>query len=398
MTAQSEDSARRLAEERLARLSVLRELSVAALELSAPAQPVDAFLERVAERLGALAVLWLGRSIDGADLLLGAAGLSRTSRALPFGPGQTLPYPELARQSLVRWEFPLLPGASGELAADSSLLLFFDGAQVPEAYRSMVERLARDLSLTLTHRHLYEQLQRNFEELRRTQERLVARERLAAIGEMAAVVAHEVRNPLGAIFNAISSLRKRVSGLETAPLLDILEEEAEQVNGIVGDLLDFASPRDISPRTESLERILEGALEGARNASGEMATSRLSLEIPRPLPPVYVDARLMRQALLNLLMNGLQATTDTGRVTMRATRAPCAGKEGVRVEVADDGAGIRQELQKRIFEPFFTTKARGTGLGLSVVRRIVEAHHGEVSVSSAPGAGATFTVLLPAPA
>jgi signal transduction histidine kinase len=250
--------------------------------------------------------------------------------------------------------------------------------------------IANQLAVAVENAGLYEDLRRSYAELERAQHRLVQRERLAALGELAAVVAHEVRNPLGVIFNSLGSLRRLVRPTGDAKLLlDIVGEEADRLNRIVGDLLDFARPSTPELRPERLEQVVEEAVSVA--LSQHRAPVEIARELDPAVPPVPMDARLVRQAVLNIAMNAVQAMPRGGRLTLRTRR----GADAVLLEIEDSGAGIPEEVGPRIFEPFFTTKASGTGLGLAVVKRIVEGHGGTVAVRSRPGAGAVFALSFP---
>jgi signal transduction histidine kinase len=237
---------------------------------------------------------------------------------------------------------------------------------------------------------LYDDLRRSYAELARAQAQLVQRERLAALGEISAVVAHEVRNPLGVIFNSLGSLRRmlRPEG-DAKMLIDIIGEEADRLNRIVGDLLDFARPSTPVLRPEALDRLLDEAVSAA------LAENPFGIAVEKQMeagmPPVLLDARLMRQAVLNVAVNAAQAMPKGGTLTVRAR----IDGAFAHVELSDTGPGIPEEVRHRVFEPFFTTRASGTGLGLAVVRRIVEGHGGEVAVSSAPGRGAVVMLRLP---
>jgi len=252
--------------------------------------------------------------------------------------------------------------------------------------------IASQLAVAAENARLYEDLRRSYAKLARAQQQLVQGERLAALGELSAVVAHEVRNPLGVIFNSLGSLRRLVRPVGDAKLLlDIVQEEAERLNRIVGDLLDFARPSTPDVRPEELGRLAEDAVAAAvLPLAGRIEVVR---ELDPALPPVAVDARLVRQAVLNVAVNAVQAMSRGGRLTVRSRRD---GDAAV-LEIVDTGEGIPEEVRERIFEPFFTTKASGTGLGLAVVRRIVEGHGGEIQVRSAPGEGTTFALRFPLP-
>jgi PAS domain S-box-containing protein len=249
--------------------------------------------------------------------------------------------------------------------------------------------IANQLAVAAENARLYEDLRRSYAQLARAQQQLIHRERLAALGELSAVVAHEVRNPLGVIFNSLGSLRRLVRpGGDAKMLFDIVEEEADRLNRIVGDLLDFARPSTPQVRPELLDRVVEDAVV---SAVGTGSPIELARELDPSVPPVAMDARLVRQAVLNVAVNAVQAMPRGGRITIRTRRD---GDDAV-LEIEDTGVGIPEEVRERIFEPFFTTKASGTGLGLAVVKRIVEGHGGAVAVRSTPGTGTVFALRFP---
>jgi signal transduction histidine kinase len=392
-------------EELLARLSVLQELTVSALDLFDADQAAGPFLERVADRLGCLAALWVAMPPGIPPTLVGAAGLSEASRAMPIvTPASTdpaallLPFPEVGRPGLTRWQFQLQE-STGEITNPSQvLLLWFDAQLEPTAeYRAAIERLVGVLRTVSRHRQLTEDLRRSYSDLAAAQLALVERERLAAVGELAAVIAHEVRNPLAVMFNCIGTLEKpTVDPDESVELLAILGEEASRLNHLVSELLDFARPRKALLETRSLEDIVLGAVTSVRAAEPLLQSGAIKLEIDvvRPLPPLMLDARLIRRALVNLLCNAVEAMPHGGHIVVRVTQETFDDRPAARIEIIDDGPGISRELQARVFEPFFTTKAAGTGLGLSIVKRVVEAHHGDLAVHS-EGRGTCFIVRLP---
>lgn len=239
---------------------------------------------------------------------------------------------------------------------------------------------------------LYEDLKRSYAQLERTQQQLVERERLAALGELSAVVAHEVRNPLGAIFNSLATLRRLVDPEHSAQcLLGVLEEEANRLNHFVEDLLGFARPAPPTPRPVGLLRVVEECVRVAvAGQPGVQAQCQQYGEVPE----VLADELLLRRALLNLALNAVQSMPQGGLLRVEVRHAP-GEPEGVEVRFTDSGPGIAPELRARVFEPFFTTRAGGTGLGLALVQRIVSAHAGRVEVECPPSGGTAFRVWLP---
>jgi PAS domain S-box-containing protein len=259
----------------------------------------------------------------------------------------------------------------------------------PELQRAAA--VANQLAVAVENARLYEDLRRSYAELNAAQRQLIHSERLAALGELSAVVAHEVRNPLGVIFNSLGSLRRLLNPTGDAKmLLEIVQEEADRLNRIVGDLLDFARPSTPQLRAERLERVLDDAI-GAAVAPAEGAGVTVERSVEPGLPSVPVDARMVRQAVLNVALNAVQAMPRGGRIVLEARAVDGA----VEVAISDTGPGIPDDHLPRIFEPFFTTKATGTGLGLAVVRRIMEGHGGDVQVESRPGEGTRVRLRFP---
>ena len=249
--------------------------------------------------------------------------------------------------------------------------------------------VAEQITAALDKAQLVASLRRSVAELEDAQRELVRRERLAAIGELAAVVAHEVRNPLGALFNSVAALeRLGAPAGEGRLFLDVLREEAQRLNRIVSDLIDFSRPTPASKDDVALAPIVAGALESAAR-DAEARRVLLEHEVEAELS-AFVDEDLLRRALLNLVDNATQATAEGGVVRVRVAR-----DEGrVVIEVSDEGHGIASDEIGRIFEPFFTTKATGTGLGLVVVRRFADTHAGTIEVKSHLGQGSVFTIRL----
>ena len=227
---------------------------------------------------------------------------------------------------------------------------------------------------------------------------LARRNRLAELGEMAAGVAHEIRNPLGGIRLYAGLLeRDLLADPERLSLVRRLLSGVDQLDRIVREMLAFTKEIVLERRAVSLEDLLEEALSfalpaGQAGLSGGTSPVRVRREY-EPGLAVQADLHHLRRAVLNLLLNAVEAMPEGGTLTLGAARA--ASGAGVEIRVDDSGPGIPAEVLPRIFDPFFTTKAQGTGLGLAVVQRVAEAHGGSVEASNAPGGGARFRLLLP---
>jgi two-component system sensor histidine kinase PilS (NtrC family) len=235
-------------------------------------------------------------------------------------------------------------------------------------------------------------------------------ERLAAVGELSAGMAHEVRNPLAAISGSIQMLRAGLgAGEEDAErrrLMDIVVRETDRVDALITEFLRFARPAQPKLVPVELASLVADVLEVFAGETPERVT--LECDVPGGIQ-AHADGDHLRQLLWNLLLNGVQAISGAGRlrVSARAVGAPqeqawegrnatqAANRRWVEVCVADSGGGIPPEVLERIFEPFFTTRRSGSGLGLATVHRIVEAHGGSLGVKSAPGEGTEVRILLP---
>ncbi len=245
---------------------------------------------------------------------------------------------------------------------------------------------------TTSLRQRTEELLHSHEELRQMQGELSNRRQLAVVGELAAAIAHEVRNPLAVIVNAVAGLRR--GGLrdqDRATLLDIVDEEAGRLNRLVGDLLRFARPINVNRLPVSLAELarrFKGSIEGPPEVVTEIDA------VPEA-DTAWVDPNLFRLVFDNLLANARQAMRDAGVIRVRIRPERGGEEPRVRIEVEDSGQGMDPEVQRRALDPFFTTRPSGTGLGLPIVQRIVEAHGGELRIESVGGAGTTVTVTIP---
>jgi two-component system sensor histidine kinase HydH len=236
-------------------------------------------------------------------------------------------------------------------------------------------------------------LERRQQEQRALEAQLHQAERLAALGEMTASVAHEIRNPLGIISSTAELLQERISHHEPRTrLAQIIVEESNRLNEKVTEFLDFARPRVPNLRYCDLEGVVNRGLELLApeiQRRGITVTRHYALNGQG----LAADPDLLHQAFLNILLNAIQAMPEGGELTVSTQDAPRGrGKE---IQFQDSGEGIDPETLKKIFNPFFTTKERGSGLGLPIVRSIVESHQGSIKVDSTPGEGTAVTITLP---
>jgi signal transduction histidine kinase len=231
------------------------------------------------------------------------------------------------------------------------------------------------------------------------EERERLRDRLAALGEMAAAIAHEVKNPLAGIEVMAGLLRRKVADTPDAQsvLTDIINE-AKMANAIVQEVLEFVRPIRLQVGQTAVAEALRSAVQLA-DTKARRGDVGVDVNVPPGLPPIQGDQYQLTQVFTNLLMNAYEAMEGRGRVTITATtlRTGTGSEEqdAVLVELADDGPGIPQDVADRVFNPFFTTKPQGSGLGLAIVRRIVDAHDGSIDMKTAPGSGTLIRVTLP---
>ncbi len=231
------------------------------------------------------------------------------------------------------------------------------------------------------------------------EERERLRDRLLALGEMAAAIAHEVKNPLAGIEVQAGLLRRKLVDLpEAHAALTAIIKEAKMANAIVQEVLDFVRPIRLQVEHTAVETAVQGAvhLAGTKVTRGDIA---VNLDLPAGLPEIQADQYQLIQLFTNLLINAYEAMNGSGRVTISARPVRIEdgadGREAVRVEFRDSGPGIPPDIAERIFNPFFTTKAQGSGLGLAIVRKIIDAHDGRIDLETAPGEGTAIRVTLP---
>jgi len=244
--------------------------------------------------------------------------------------------------------------------------------------RADLERTTKRLT------EVYQELQDNFERMKRS-------ERLFALGQLSAGLAHEIRNPLASVAGAAGILRRNANlDAKDAECLDIITKECQRLNRLVSNFLEFARPRAPQYQLVDIVPVIDAVLELAGHAPGSQRIG-LRREVVQDLPSIESDPELLKQVLLNLVINAIQAMSDGGDVVVSAM----ARNDRILIRVKDGGAGIQPQDRDRIFDPFFTTKDNGSGLGLSVAHRIVEQHGGMLTAEANAEKGMTFSVSLP---
>lgn len=390
-------------------------------------QVVLAGLER-SRRMTSSAVYLRDLDDSGFDLV-GSIGAQPRTRleSLAMRPllerlGMSLSLEEVAREAEASPEMltPLLTAAEALGPLKSSIVLAIRGdseelvglllvadERVKDAFTpeevSLLESVAAQMGVAIANSRIYA--------------RMKERDRLAALGSMAAGLAHEVKNPLGAIKGAAQLLEEVTQGAKddgtTKEFLGIILEETDRLNRVVGSFLDYARPHAGNPVPLDINAAVRRTVQIL--SSQQPDTLDVRLELSDSLPRASIDPEKLRQVLLNLVHNGIQAMDGSGRITIatthrRASRStwitsPTSDRSGslrndeaevVEISVHDTGPGINQKVLKNLFVPFFTTKEQGTGLGLAISQSIVQNAGGSIHVHSQAGFGSKFTITLPA--
>ncbi|MFH1724740.1 MAG: ATP-binding protein [Elusimicrobiota bacterium] len=237
---------------------------------------------------------------------------------------------------------------------------------------------------------------RDMTEIHRLQTRMVQSEKLSAVGQLAAGVAHELNNPLGVILGFAQSVKRRIKETDLLAMpISSIERESLRCKKLVQDLLTFSRRKDQERETFDLDRAISATV-GLVKTQAKVRSVSVETDLAAA-GTIYAERDQVQQILINLCGNAVDAMPEGGVLRVASRRTSQDGRPVVRIEVSDTGTGIEQSVRGRIFEPFFTTKevGKGTGLGLSIVYEIVEKHGGTIDCASRPGEGTTFTVTLP---
>lgn len=315
--------------------------------------------------------------------------------AIYFGPWETLLWTALAAAAYCSLlipayaEFELTAGGLEELVI-RILFFFLAGILVNRLVLQSRRQAQQYQALAETLADTNRRLEQAEAEARRT-------ERLAALGQLSAGLAHEIRNPLGIIKGSAELLNQKLK--DSSPLARELagniSSEVNRLGALVARFLDFARPLPLDRQQQEIAPLVDRALKAVRDQYSQ-ARVTLEREYAATLPKLLLDEGLCEQVFINLGLNAYEAM-ESGAGTLRVTIAPgtSEGRSGVEIKMEDTGPGVPAEIREKIFDPFMTTKRTGAGLGLSIVSKIVDDHGGTIRVSSEPGKGACFRVFFP---
>jgi signal transduction histidine kinase len=324
--------------------------------------------------------------------------------AIYFGPVANLFWTALTSLAYCSFLIPAL--RDNELTAEGAgylairLVFFFFAAILVNQFAVENRRQVQK------YQALSETLERTNQQLQRAEAEARRAERLAALGQMSAGLAHEIRNPLGVIKGSAEMLSQKLGSAQPLEreLAGYISSEVIRLNALVTRFLDFARPFRLELKPQRIPEIVDRALE---SVSGPLGNENVSVErnYAAEVPEVLADEQLCEQVFVNLLSNAYQAMgpamsdrngSSKGALHISIAPESSDGRAGVGVRVQDSGPGVPAELREQIFNPFFTSKKDGVGLGLSIVAKIVDDHRGWIRLESKPGKGACFHVFLPA--
>src|SRR5438270_10180384 len=316
--------------------------------------------------------------------------------AIHFGAWGTLLWTLLASAAYCSYLYPALQeytltaGGAAELAI--RILFFFLAAMVVNRFTTENRRQ------TIRYRQVAEELTEVNRRLELAQAEARRSERLAALGQLSAGLAHEIRNPLGVIKGSAEILNRKLENSNplASELAGYISSEVNRVSGLVTRFLDFARPLRTETRPQQVTALLDRALKSVTEQwrGGEVSVHR---EYQANLPLVLLDENLCEQAFVNLVQNAYEAMgTEGGTLRVVVSAGSSNGRRGVEISLHDTGPGVSPEMRDQIFNPFVTTKKTGVGLGLSIVSKIVDEHHGIVRLENSIGNGACFVIFFPA--
>ncbi|MGA9800717.1 MAG: ATP-binding protein [Terriglobales bacterium] len=316
--------------------------------------------------------------------------------AIYFGPWGTLLWTSLASAAYCSYLYPALqeytltPTGAAELAI--RIMFFFMAAIVVN--RFTIENRRK----TMQYQQVAEELTKANRQLERAQAEARRSERLAALGQLSAGLAHEIRNPLGVIKGSAETLNRKLENTNplASELAGYISSEVNRASALVTRFLDFARPLRIETRLQQVTELIDQALKSVA-AQWKGAPVVVERAYQKDLPPVPLDENLCEQVFLNLVQNAYEAmSNEGGSLRVEVSDVRLNGRNGVQVLLKDTGPGVPAEMREQIFNPFVTTKKTGVGLGLSIVSKIVDEHHGTIRLEDGYGRGAGFVIFFPA--
>jgi signal transduction histidine kinase len=313
--------------------------------------------------------------------------------AVYFGPIATLIWTTITSLAYCAFLIPALQEyeftAEGATDLATRILFFYIAAVIVNRFAS------ENRSQVRKYQELSEQLEDANRQLRRAEADARRSERLAALGQLSAGLAHEIRNPLGVIKGSAEMLSQKVEASNplASELAGYIGTEVNRLNSLVTRFLDFARPSRLELRSMQLSALVDHVLESIHHQHPD-AQVTVEREYD-PTPDVQVDAQLCEQIFVNLINNAYEAMDGRGRLRISIAPESQSARPGVGIIVEDSGPGVPAESREQIFNPFFTSKKEGVGLGLSIVAKIIDDHRGSIRPESPPGQGARFHVFLP---
>jgi signal transduction histidine kinase len=313
---------------------------------------------------------------DSAGLLLGLSRAEAQGKNLDELVGAGHPFAVLVKEALT----------SGEAVGPRSVPLELEGRHVSYSLTAQMLREDDDIYGVLVSA-------RDMERLSKLGSHLSYSQKLSALGRLTSGVAHEIKNPLNAMVIHVALLRQKMAEVspDASGYLDVLDEQIRRLDRVIQGFLKFTRPEELQLDSIPLADFLIGVLE-LLSAEADNNGIQVVTEFPEGLPPVYGDRELLQQAFMNLILNAKEAMPDGGTLRVASRRSD---ESRIQIEIEDSGIGIPQGELPKIFDLYYTTKERGSGIGLSLVYRIIQLHDGEIGVDSTPGRGTRFTIMLP---
>ncbi|HHT9129378.1 MAG TPA: ATP-binding protein [Candidatus Brocadiaceae bacterium] len=277
--------------------------------------------------------------------------------------------------------------AIGLICADN----LYSRKPITEENVQLLSTFSNHAAIAIENAEAYKRLEEKIQQLKETQERLIRSERLGVIGNMAAYVAHEIRNPLTTVGGfARAILRASNIDKQTRQNAEIIVEEVSRLERILANIMDFSKPVEPVKMASQINEIIENTCS-LMDPYFKNSRIRLNKKLDTSLPKTIVDPTQIKQVCLNLIKNAVESMPDGGTLTIETTME----NEHIKINIADTGEGMTTEIMQNIFVPFFTTKVDGTGVGLAVSHKIVEDHQGYIKVKSSLQEGTTFSIFLP---